>query len=128
MRGAPSALALALAVAPLAAALVGDAAAQTLNVEQCLTLQTQGVTQIQRAREAANVGWRVVLANRCQEGGTITVEFWALDRQNQPIAYDKRDVQVAPGAPVEARGVVQVTPAQAANAIASTVTRYGPSE
>jgi hypothetical protein len=117
-----------LAVAALAAGSAIETMAQALNVEQCLSLQMQGITQIQRTREAANIAWRVQLANRCPEGGTITVEFWALDRQNQPVAYDKRDVQVPPGAPFEARGIVQVAPGQVANSIVSTVTRYGPSE
>lgn len=115
-------------IAALAAGSASGAAAQTLNVEQCLSVRGHGIAQIQRTGEAANVIWHVQIANSCQQGATITVEFWALDRQNQPVAYDKRDVQVAPGAPVEARGVMQVTPAQAANNIVSSLTRYGLAE
>jgi len=95
-----------------------------LSADECLTLISQGVTAIRRSREGAVTDWQVQLQNRCPQTGTISVEFWVLDRNNGAIGYQRQMVAAPPSSAFAAAGQILVPPRQSQQ-IVSTITRYG---
>jgi len=94
------------------------------SADECLSLASQGLTSIRRSREGAVTDWQVQLQNRCPQGGTVSVEFWVLDRNNTAIGYQRQLVSAPPSAAFAATGQISVPPRQS-QLIASTITRYG---
>lgn len=95
-----------------------------LTGNECLSLVSQGLTSIRRAPQSTATDWQVQLQNRCPQQGSVSVEFWVLDRNNTAIGYQRQVVAAAANAAFAATGTISIPPQQA-QLIASTITRFG---